>query len=298
MNLIRTSHRVVERRFATLLEQPVWVAWKEIDRAGRKVKLPIDPGTGKSASVAQPETWAPYATVSRFSRKSGIGIVLGATAVSRLVGIDLDTCRDKGTGEVADWARLIMSMMMSYAEVSPSASGLKIFATMSEEGWAQARRLLGPGLTRMGASWKAAGDNHPPGVEFYLGSRYFTVTGAALNEMPLRQITADDVSRLIAFCKSRFGHSSSSVRVPASARMSGSRDLSESGRAFRVCLAAVRAGVAIDDVPQWATRVAASHTDGSYTVSEEYWLRERNGGTQLMRDYARAQSIIEARKKD
>jgi len=44
-----------------------------------------------------------------------------------LVGIDLDDCRDPETGALRRWARRVIKKLKSYAEVSPSGTGVKIW---------------------------------------------------------------------------------------------------------------------------------------------------------------------------
>lgn len=280
----------IEDRFSAFLEEPIWVCWSEVDRAGRKVKLPINPLTGKAASVAQPATWASHDCAKRFGRKTGVGIVLTSTRHGRLVGFDLDSCRNPETGVIEEWANLILDIASSYSEVSPSGTGLKIFAVMTHEAWTEAKGLLNAGADRLGASWKAAGQHHPPGVELYLGGRYFTVTGSDHDGKMLRSIAPADIASAVRLCQERFRKPLSSDKTARPGNSQG-RDISESGRAFRVCLAAIRHGVPMDEVPAWAARLAdrAEHED--YAVSSMYWFKPRGEGTQLSRDYARAQAF-------
>jgi primase-polymerase (primpol)-like protein len=42
-------------------------------------------------------------------------------------GVDLDNCRGRETGEIADWAKEIIRGLASYTEVSPSGTGVKIW---------------------------------------------------------------------------------------------------------------------------------------------------------------------------
>src|SRR3712207_2969139 len=41
-------------------------------------------------------------------------------------GADLDKCRDPKTGELATWAEAILALAETYAEVSPSGTGLRL----------------------------------------------------------------------------------------------------------------------------------------------------------------------------
>jgi len=296
-----TCSAVIENRFLDVLDEPVWVCWSEIDRAGRKVKLPINPLTGRTASVAEPGTWTSYRKANFFRRKTGVGIVLTSTLQGHLVGLDLDSCRDPETGFIEDWAKTVLSAVPSYAEISPSGGGLKIFAIMADDQWQAAKALLSSGVERLGASWKEDGQHHPPGVELYLGGRYFTVTGLDHGGRPLRKISLADVASTVRFCQERFKkrplsapttHGGTTHVSTTHVSTTQGRDDSESGRAFRICIAAVRSGVPMDKVPEWAARRAAWDGHANFAVSPEYWLKPRNEGTQLSRDYVRAEAVV------
>jgi putative DNA primase/helicase len=83
-----------------------------------------------------------------------------------LIGVDLDRVRDKDTGEVAGWAMNIVERFETYAEVSPSGTGIKLW-------------IFGklPGERRR---------NDAVGVEVYFDKRFFTVTGERLPQAPKR----------------------------------------------------------------------------------------------------------------
>jgi hypothetical protein len=51
------------------------------------------------------------------------------TLLLHLGGIDLDTCRDPKTGEIAPWAQEIIDRFQTYTEISPSQTGVKLFFT-------------------------------------------------------------------------------------------------------------------------------------------------------------------------
>lgn len=57
----------------------------------------------------------------------GGGISYVFTPDDRFVGIDIDKVRDANTGTVAPWARQLIQYLDSYAEVSPSGTGVKLF---------------------------------------------------------------------------------------------------------------------------------------------------------------------------
>ena len=86
---------------------------------------------------------------------AGIGYLM--TGGFDLVGIDLDRCVTPD-GQVAPWAQEIVDTVGSYAEVSPSGNGLRVFA---------------------GGAAVCDWTNHERGIEVYAGHtpRFLTVTG-------------------------------------------------------------------------------------------------------------------------
>lgn len=78
---------------------------------------PNDPATWGTLEAAQ-------AAVSRFGLR-GVGVLLG----DGLCGIDIDHCRDPDTGVLSDMAREIIDGMQTYAEESPSGTGVHLLFT-------------------------------------------------------------------------------------------------------------------------------------------------------------------------
>src|SRR5262245_46980963 len=98
-----------------------WVAWKYVFKEERWTKVPVSPHTGRRGSVDDPATWAEFdRAVSRYQqqRLDGIGLVL--TPDDPFVGVDVDGCRDPGTGVLGRKATEIVDLLRSYTEVSPS----------------------------------------------------------------------------------------------------------------------------------------------------------------------------------
>lgn len=145
-----------------LKERPQWVCWILIPdpkNPGKPKKVPIDPKTGKAASTNNPATWATHdQAVNRYNIGGCKGIGFVFTDNDTYVGIDLDKCRCKETGEILPWAQEIISSFDSYTEVSPSGTGVHIIVK---------GRLPGRG--------KKIGD-----IEIYDKGRYFTVTGETI----------------------------------------------------------------------------------------------------------------------
>lgn len=151
-----------------LRDERIWVAWDNVK--GRKV--PKSPSGGNARSN-DPSTWGTYdQAVDLAARRgyTGVGIMLG----NGLGGVDLDGAVEDG--EIAPWARGIIDEFGSYAEVSPSGTGVHVLF------WADAEKT--------GAIGRA---NHSKGVEIYNYGRYFTVTGDQVGSFDV--VDATDVAR-------------------------------------------------------------------------------------------------------
>lgn len=158
-----------------LKDAPRWVLWKKVRRGDRTTKIPftID---GKGASSTNPEHWTTYqqamAKLVLSSGYEGVGFVLGGG----FSGVDFDDCRDPETGELAPWARDVIDDLGSYAEVSPSKTGVKVFCRGELPGGKKGKR--------------ASVDSGA--IELYCGRRYFTVTGDHLEDSPREINDASD----------------------------------------------------------------------------------------------------------
>jgi primase-polymerase (primpol)-like protein len=156
----------------TLRERPSWVCWRYQFDSDRDewTKVPVDATTGALAKSTDSDTWTDFETVLSYHRErgtdtDGVGYVVhNADAV---VGIDLDDCRD-ATGEIADWARDVLDAVTTYAEVSPSGTGL---------------RLFGLGFVPDGGNRGDVPDTEGH-VEMYDTARYLTVTGHHIEDNP------------------------------------------------------------------------------------------------------------------
>lgn len=142
-----------------------WVLWKyEADK-----KPPVDI-QGHKVDITNPQNWLTFdEAVKALSTGgfSGVGFVLG----DGFAGIDLDDCLDQG-GNLKQWARgLIRLLPLTYAEISPSGRGVKLFFK-----------------TDVGITLH---QNRKGGVEIYTSKRYFTVTGKKLPEAPQTLATID-----------------------------------------------------------------------------------------------------------
>ena len=144
---------------------PHWVCWRYEQGASdpKPRKVPKQAGIGWNASSTDPSTWASFDVALKFAEREGLG--LGFVFHLRLnpfAGIDLDGARDPETGLLSPWAESIVAACGSYAEVSPSGTGVKVVMR---------------GKPRRDGRKAFTGDT---AIEVYGTSRFFTLTGVAL----------------------------------------------------------------------------------------------------------------------
>jgi hypothetical protein len=196
---------------ADIATLPRWVAWRtEPQRGtGRITKVPKSPATLAEAASTRPDTWGTRAAAEAADQRlppsrhgpGGIGIILGDWQDGhRIGGVDLDACRDPETGTVEPWARDVLAMLDTYAEISPSGTGIKALFTMEPgavSALRDARLLERDGF---GRSFKrGTGMEHPPAIEAHLGGRYYTVTDDRLPDAraELRSVPTAALRRLL-----------------------------------------------------------------------------------------------------
>jgi primase-polymerase (primpol)-like protein len=157
---------------------PHWVAWKLTPPkkpGGKFGKVPIDPKSGKNASTTNATTWGSFdGALARMqqNRLAGIGFVF---TDSGYVGVDIDHCRDPESGAISFEATETIKSLDTYAEVSPSGSGVHVFGR---------GKLPGKGRRK-------------GNVEIYDTGRFFTVTGVPVPGVPPtifeRQVALDEL---------------------------------------------------------------------------------------------------------
>jgi Toprim domain len=168
---------------APLLAQRQWVLWRwEIPDGKRKLtKVPYQAKNPNSpARSNDSSTWDFFdAVLSSVHRASGIGFMLSEGSIC---AFDLDKCRDPATGALAVWARQLLEECMSYAEITPSGTGLRIIGYGRGEKVHQNIKLKEklPGLSEAGS------------LEIYRNpERYITVTGDVLPGYDLELVNID-----------------------------------------------------------------------------------------------------------
>lgn len=141
-----------------------WVCWDYVRKNGKWEKVPINARTGAWAENNNPDTWSNFEDARAFLQQkhpAGVGYVFSDEDPH--VGIDIDDCRDPDTGQLNDEAKTIIRELASYAEVSPSRTGVKIIVSSKSKSSLR---------TRLGVNKKKTGH-----YEIFLANVYFTLTG-------------------------------------------------------------------------------------------------------------------------
>lgn len=155
-----------------LKKAPQWVCWREETVNGRPTKVPYRPLPDRliKAAADDSSSWGTHSDAEwahMMGDYTGVGFVFKQGG--GVVGIDLDGCRNPGTGEIAPWAREIISRFDSYTEISPSETGVHIivqgYLPTEQTGWS--RYIDAPEVV----------PGKKPKLEIYQSGRYFTFTG-------------------------------------------------------------------------------------------------------------------------
>ena len=137
-----------------------------------KNKEPINAVTGFAGSSTNEKTWCLYdeavAGKGKYSL-AGIGFVLG----DGFAGIDIDECIKNGI--IAPEAMEIITIMDSYAEISPSGNGVHILCKGEKPGKKCKTKRI---------EWSKQ-------IEIYDSGKYFTVTGNAILETGVNERTEE-----------------------------------------------------------------------------------------------------------
>jgi primase-polymerase (primpol)-like protein len=143
---------------ATLKARKTWCLWRYEERDGKRTKVPYQV-SGVPARSNDRRTWATFeAACSAISGQTEFD--LGIFADGSHAFVDLDKCIGSDA-TIEPWAEAVLCRTNSYAERSPSGSGLHIFLA--------------------GAVTKASKIN---GCEIYNTARFFTVTGKQIPGTP------------------------------------------------------------------------------------------------------------------
>lgn len=158
---LKTEYINFDRRLAKIPEELLrcrqWVAWRygPLRENGKQAKEPINPRTVELAKANDPATWGTY-TEAVACDADGIGFVFSKD--DPYVGVDLDGCI--ADGEIGPWALNIVEKLGSYAEISPSGTGIKA-------------------IVRGSLPTDKTGVKRGP-IELYQHGRFFALTGEEL----------------------------------------------------------------------------------------------------------------------
>ncbi len=168
-----------------------WVRWKYVIRGSKPEKLPFC-SFNAMASVSDETTWNTLDNVLALDGEfDGVGFVFAKQ--DGLCGIDFDSCRDPQTGKLQEWAREWVLKLDSYAEVSPSGTGVKVIVQGSSPF---------PAGRKIAVKADATDPTKEPGVEIYDQRRYFCITGQRLRGMPVEPECRQEV--IDEFCRHFF----------------------------------------------------------------------------------------------
>lgn len=148
-----------------LREQRRWVCWRWGQNAdGKLQKVPTDLHTGHNINDKDPARWMGFAEAREHAEARAYGIAgvgFCFSSADPYCGVDYDDCRDPANGKIKKEVLEEVKLLNSYAEVSPSGTGVKVYC----------RGVL-PHSGKRGS------------VEMYDQRHYFTVTGWHLEDTP------------------------------------------------------------------------------------------------------------------
>src|SRR5690242_9104648 len=109
---------------------PIWVGWQKESREDddEPTKVPYL-GVGRRAK-ANGTKWLCRSEAEQLEKLlpkpfgiGGVGLEFATLTDGRAIaGIDLDCCRNSETGQIEDWALVVIEEFNSYTETSPSGS--------------------------------------------------------------------------------------------------------------------------------------------------------------------------------
>jgi len=151
-----------------------WLLWgyqkkKTNEGVSKWAKVPMKK-SGGFASVNDARTWCSFeeaAEAVKSDKFSGIGLVIP----EGIVGIDFDDCYTSNGFD--EQARMLLAMLPTYAEISPSGSGVKLLAAGALD---KELRTI----------------SHGKGIELYDGAntnRFFCITGNVLQDEHHKMVT-------------------------------------------------------------------------------------------------------------
>ena len=157
-----------------LVSRDRWILWKyEFNGDKSKwTKVPINPSRGHKDDPTDPDVWVSLEDIQAAYHSDtncdGIGFVFDES--DKVVGVDLDNCRNPNTGDTDQWADEVLTQLDSWSEVSPSGTGYHVFVVAN----------------------LPDGGNRSGDVEIYGDNRFFTVTGNHVDGTPENVVERND----------------------------------------------------------------------------------------------------------
>ncbi len=142
---------------------PNWVCYRLEDTGKPKPgKIPYDPNTGRRAKANVPKTWGTFEQAVKALKNGNYdGIGFEFFENDPFTGVDLDHCVENGA--ILPWAQENINRLNSYAELSPSGTGVHIYIEAT----------------------KPAGRCKKGNIEIYVKGRFLTITGDHLPNTPI-----------------------------------------------------------------------------------------------------------------
>ena len=145
--------------------------WRERRWAVHRNKVPFNPLSGLNAKSNDPNTCVLFSDAcAALDEYDGVEYLLG----NGICAIDLDHCIDPETGKIDEAAYQIVEMLDSYAEVSPSGTGIHI--------------LIKGDMPFTGRQGSRDADLQ---IEMYSAFRFITITGDVINDKPIAERTEE-----------------------------------------------------------------------------------------------------------
>lgn len=193
MQVYPLAHETEEQIPAALRGIPAWGVWSEVTKDGGK------PSKVPQFNTTRRESWRAWEFVKATPRWSGGGVGFITTGGytmrgARMLLLDIDSCRDPKTGEVADEvAALFPAFKCSYTEASPSGYGLRVIVCVREIDVADVRATCR-------GTWAPTNPDKAPGIQvFGLGpAGYVTLTGERLLDSSAQIETVDTLNPTFA----------------------------------------------------------------------------------------------------
>ena len=138
-----------------------WVPWRTEFRNGKPTKVPYHPGDCARIDPTDADRCLDFEEAVSLARSGDYGVGLSFFAEDGYCGIDLDDCVDAKRC-ISPEAQRLVDEFASYAEFSPSGTGVKMFIRGRKPSWAKCKSKSLPGIGE---------------VEIYDQKRFFTLTG-------------------------------------------------------------------------------------------------------------------------